>query len=702
MRRPVLPLLVLLPLLFLFSCSDDSTGPSGGADPEYEVVAEADVGTGGGTVGDDGVEVTVPAGAFAQEVTLTLSASTDDRPFGDDGDDVTYRLDGVPSDFSGALTITLRPESGVAAEPYVGLGRSALVTSLGDERVGYRVVTPAAEGDSLLSFELEPPTTEGKDEPSVISVVFSYLAGYDTYFSEHNYFQVAFPSGVTANQAAEVGVMLEDCYDLLGEDAGIGFSYANRTRWPIMVTIKELSPTVYGYAYSLPDDYNAGWLELNTLKLSDAANLRRTAGHEFFHLVQSWYYPEYTWTIWKYMWLDEACSVWSEALISGDDTYVSLIREGNEYEPFQGLANTATSGAQNHGYGMSAAVKYLADLYGDAVVESFYDGVLADEAPADCMLDAAGAYATPAVWWPEFLTAYCENTVYTDMPPADLAASLVTSSRRFKIEAASDTLKTFTNTYMDLSARMFRVDLDKAQWSDDEELVFSLDGDDGHGDLSIWSYGAGGLARLVGPVAGTQTVDGLQARHDANQDLLILVTNTRAVAPYQSTTDITLEVRLQAPQEILGADEVSCWSELIIARDTNTGPTSWSTSNITIVDGAFTGYTYIGTDVNALGDRDSIRAVIDPERMVLTEFQVFEWAANNSTDVPILRLEGSGEIALVKDQSNRYVARVEAAAACAVVDHISGYYDPYMNEYWYSLQSCTCDEDSYIELRFYF
>ncbi len=694
---PVLPALLLL-----VSCGGDSTGPAPAPEPEYEVVAEGDVDEGGGTVGDGTVEVSVPAGAVQDQTTLKILSSTGDRPFGDDGDGVVYRLEGLPADFAEPLTVTLRPETPVSAEPMVGVGRLALCPSAGEERMGYMVRSATAQGDSLLTFELAPSPGAAKDTPTIAAVAFLYLIGYDTYFSEHDHFAVAFPSGVTASQAAEVGIMLEEIYVELGEGEGLGFSYANRTHWPILVVLKELESTVFGYSYALPNDYNAGWLELNTLKLGDAADMRISAGHEFFHLVQTWYYPADGWTIWKYLWLEEACAVWSESVFGGNPGYVSPIRDGNEYEPFWGLANVSTSGKQNHGYGMSAAIKYLVDRFGESIVEAFFDGVHANEGTADCLLNVIGVHESPALWWPDFLSLYCENAVVSDMPAVDLARSLVHSSQRFAIAAPEDTLRSFTWEYMDLSARMFRVNLDKDEWDPNKELFFSLSGDDGHGDLTVWSYGSGPLVRLAGLAGGVQQVGDLQALHDANRDLLVLVTNTRAVAPYTSVRDITLEVHLKGPDEILESYEVSCWSDLLYMRDSSEGPWNSGSSEIVITNGAFTGNTFVGTDVNMFGDRDSIRVTVDPVQMKVVDFEVFAWKGNNRTDVPVYRLEGAGEIDLVKDQHNRYVARAEGAAACALIDHVSGHYDPDTNDWWYTILGCTCEPDSYVEFRFYF
>lgn len=696
MRKPYLALLCLLPLI---SCGGDSeTQAPAPVEDVFSAIETQEIDGTGGMIGDDTVVVTVPAGALSAAAELKLERSTEERPFGQDGDAVTYRLRGVPAGFTQPLTVRIAPQAPVDDVPYAALGTAGRSTSEDGEQVGYRVVPAVALGDTAISFTIDPQEAgPGKDNTSVMDVIFLYLQFYDCLYTEHQHFLVAFPSGVSTSQAAEVGVMLEQAYTTIHD--GLGFDFSRRTDWPIDVTLKELSPTVFGYQYSKPGSYEGGYLELNTLKLGETDDLRRTIGHEFFHIAQTLYYPPDQKVTDKFLWLEEACSVWSEVLFSANPDFVSLIRDGNQYEPYWGLADETFSGKQTHGYGMSAAVKYLAGRFGTSIVESFFDGVHADRHPADCMLDAAGAHESPALWWSDFLARYSENGIYSDMAPTDLALNFVTSSRRFTIDAPEDTLKTFSEGYLDLSGRMFRVDLDKDTWDPDRFLELSLAGDGGHGDLTVWSYGSGPLVRLSGPAAGTVRVENLQELKDANRDLLVLVTNGRAEPPYTTETDITLKVHLKGEPAILKYDIVSFRMDVVITRQTSDGPYTYGTTELVATRGAYDGFVYTGTHVNVYnGDRDSLVVRIDPLEPRVESFEVWSWKADNRTDVPVLRVEG-GDIPYIKDGYD-YLARVDGTDTCGKITHVSGDYDPNMNEYWYSYVSYACEADSYVQLKF--
>ena len=659
MRCAIL-VLSLLPLIG--SCSGDSgTNPPADPEPTYNVVAEAPVDAAGGTVGDGTVSVIVPAGAFSSEATLTVQASNDDHPFGVDSDPVTYRIDGIPGDFTAPLTVRLKPSAPVGDDPMVGYGIPAVATSTGEERMAYRVLPATAVGDSVVTFQIDPTAAEGKDGLLSLSAFFLYLIGYDTYISEHEHFLVAYPSGVNGGQAGEVGGMLENAYAMLGPGQ-IGFSYAKRTQWPIYVSIKELDPTLFGLCTALPNGYNAGWLELNSLKLVETEEMQRTIGHEFFHLVQSWQYPALSLTAGKYRWLEEACSVWSEGLFSDDEDFVSTIRGGNEIEPYYGLASTDESGTQIHGYGMSSAVKHLVDTYGQSIVPEFFEGVTENKSTAACMVDAVASHEGVPIWWQDFLIASTENRVYDDMPAAEAVTSLVGGSQRFEIEDEDDRLKTFTKTMMDLSGAMFRIDLEKDTWDPNESLTFTLSGDGGIGSLIAWSYGGGPLQRLAGPAYGELQIDDLQAVKDANRDIVVLVVNGNAMAPYTDTREITLDVELAKLPPSLDVTTITD------ARITVKSDNWWND----LPSVMFNDQIYIHADVSwsngalrCVTPNDTLSIVVNPETYELGNWSGAEHYTSIGGTWITNRLAGTGGFPLSEWSDSSLRFRIGGTETCA-------------------------------------
>lgn len=660
--------ILLLPLVLLLgSCGGDSgTSPAVDPEPTYNLVAEAPVDDTGGTVGNETVEVDVPAGAFSGEATLKILASNDDHPFGSDSDGVTYRIEGLPSDFSAPLTVRLKPSAPVDNEPLVGLGMTGLATSSGEEHLGYRVLPATAAGDTAVTFEITPTTPAGKDVGLPIAAAFLYLIGFDTYLSAPGHFVVAYPSGVTGAQASQVGLMLESAYDKFGA-GDMGFSYAKRTQWPIYVGIRELKPTLFGLCTALPNDYNAGWLELNSLKLAEAEEMQRTIAHEFFHLVQTWQYPAWSITIKKYLWLEEASAVWSEGLFTDDPDFVSTIRGGNEIEPYYGLANTEASGAQVHGYGMSSAVKHLVDTYGEAIVPELFEGVTENESTAACMIDAVSAHEGVPIWWQDFLIAYTENRVYDDFPPSQAVTSLVGGSQRFRIEDDTDRTMTFTKSMMDLSGAMFRIDLDKDTWDVDEILTFSLSDDNDLGSLTAWSYGSGPLERLAGPTYGDLEIADLQAIKDANRDIVVLVVNGNAMAPYTDKRDITLQVDLAKPPPSLNVMSINRAS-ISVTIDAVLSNASGPLPNYTVHAQANVSW-YNGA-LRCAVENDTFSIVVDPETYQLGSWSAVDKYESLGGNWIVKRLAGSGGLALDDWESNALRYRLQGPETCAHVTRV--------------------------------
>lgn len=658
-------ILILPVLLLIGSCGGDSgTNPEPNPEPTYTVVAETPIDAAGGTVGNENVSVEVPAGAFAAEAVLTIQASNDDRPFGSAGDGVTYRVEGIPDDFSAPLTVHLRPSAPIDDEPLIGFGTTGMATSTGEEHLGYRVLPATAVGDTVVTFEIEPVDAAGKNVGLPIAAAFLYLIGYDSYLSENEHFLVAYPSGVTGAQAGEVGGMLENAYNELGAE-GLGFSYANRTQWPIYVAIKELDSTLFGLCTVLPNGYNAGWLELNSLKLAEAEEMQRTIAHEFFHLVQSWQYPALSFTVHKYLWLEEACSVWSEGLFTDDQDFVSTIRAGNEIEPYYGLANTVTSGTQLHGYGMSSVIKHLVDAFGEAIVPEIFEGVTENESTAACLINAVSSHEGVPVWWQDFLIASTENEVYPDMPAAQAVSSLVGGSQRFRIEDDDDRSMTFTKNMMDLSGAMYRIDTDKDTWDPDEILTLTLSGDGGLGSLTAWSYGSGPLVRLAGPTYGDLEIGDLQAIKDANRDIVVLLVNGNAMAPYTDKRDISLQVELAKPPpefDVTTANravfEVTVDAQISNASSELHGYTIHAQANVSWSNGA----------LRCATENDSFTIVVDPETYELGAWSAVDKYTSIGGTWYVKRLAGTGGFSLSDWDENTLIYRITGPEVC---DHLT-------------------------------
>ncbi len=141
--------------LLLGCSSDDPTSPD--ANDPYILETTATIGSGGGTLAVDDFELTVPAGAFADESEVELYAATDEVPAGDARVTRTFRLDGVPTNLDEPLTVRLRYDGTLSERSVIAFEMRA--TANGDTLRTYLEID-ATEVEGYLVGEL-PATTKG-------------------------------------------------------------------------------------------------------------------------------------------------------------------------------------------------------------------------------------------------------------------------------------------------------------------------------------------------------------------------------------------------------------------------------------------------------------------------------------------------------------------------------------------------------------
>ena len=137
----------------------------------------------------------------------------------------------------------------------------------------------------------------------------------------------------------------------------IGFSFAKRNK-QIQVEVKKLSGAD-AYGYFIPSRYSSDWnsLVINSQKLSEKEEIKRTIMHEMTHFVQYYYDPR--WLVTKsfvggdFLWMDEAVAVWAESLyVEG----ISSVQLGNQFCPLEGFSPLTGEEKNAHGYGMAGLV----------------------------------------------------------------------------------------------------------------------------------------------------------------------------------------------------------------------------------------------------------------------------------------------------------------------------------------------------------
>ncbi|MBD3290704.1 hypothetical protein GF337_18000 [candidate division KSB1 bacterium] len=539
-------LLLVLALLIFFSCSGKkSTNPS---EVEDTLLATLNVGAEGGTLSSEKFSLQIPAGAFTSQVELKLHSPEQQSPLGADAITDLFMVEGIPSEFSKPLRILLKHSTDISNEAAIAVGEKLYIKSLDLSQDAYQLVS-AKDSAGYLVFQLPVPPISaandlnlGKFLDQQISDETLYFQGSDfitSVLSSQGHFKIETTlKSINKNSLTELGNHLEEAYSILKT---LGFEHEEKRDYPVDVTVLPLDDDKYGYySYSM---FYGGYLEFNSKKITEAEELRLTAGHEFFHLVQGLYDNRSAYSKAKfssdYEWLDEATAVWIEEKFTTTPNFVSSVRSGNEMAPFNGAEKGAAENARYHGYGMSSAIKYLTAQYGEDKLVQIYKHIFSGSKPVAAIEKGTeGA----SVWYGTFLRDYILGNLYGLLP--SFWVSRVHGE--FSIDTDSDTLETFTDQFPDLSGRLYRIALNYADIDSSATLEFTASG--GENEITVFKYKSRTIQYLNSESENLSIPD-VRIMKDEGWHLIALVTNKRSVSPYTESSEINLEIRLKEPPE---------------------------------------------------------------------------------------------------------------------------------------------------------
>ncbi len=536
--------------------------------PSEELLSSDIVSYSGKVITNEDLTVTIPAGTFSSNTEVSIYRLYTSHPFGEHAISSGYRIEfsQLPSK---PVEIMVRYYKTPSGETVVAVGETTFIKSIGGE-TETSLFLPATLSNGYAIAEFPPVTVSSSmiiDRVSARSSGYSFdvwvLSGYAKYETQH--FKIYFPASLAYSSAiASLGNALENAYDTY---KSMGFDYSGRTKWPMTVIVKKLKSDVYGFYSSSIFGINYGTIEINEDKIGDTDQLRITAGHEFFHFVQSLYDPRSSisqakgW-FYTHYWLDEATAVWAEEKFSHYQNYISPIRSGVEAAPLSGMHAGSINDAKNHGYGMSALVKYLVGKYGESVLVDIYKQIKTGDHPVEAIWDSVG---DPSDWYADFLKEYCLGSIYDDFNPlSDL-------SGKFEIASDKDTYTSFTESYPDLSGKLFLIRLNYPNMSSSAQITIKDDNVWGH--MAVFKVKSHSIVYIDSDYHQI-TISNLRELQDNGWNLLVLMTNTRAVYPYTDHTEIKLEMNVSnlAPKEIwrgtwsgkfcfkFDSDE-TCWDE---------------------------------------------------------------------------------------------------------------------------------------------
>ena len=464
MKHTTKTLFIILTVFFtcLLSqgCSENSpTSP----DPEVKdtpILASKMIDNSGGTIITDDFEVIIPAGAFKTSQEIKILGSTEDNLFSSNAISDFIVLEGLPTEFFEPVKVKIKYDGTLSDSSFIAVGEHNFVHSLNGETTAYNLISAHDSSGYLVatlpvveSNVLFKRTVNSSTNADELSINLGAIAGYVSYKSQQGHFLINTPASVIT-QAYDLADYLETAYSKF---ESIGFSYSKRTKWPVDVTIKRLDTDkseVYGYSINSMWGNNYGYMQFNFDKIDETENMKVTAGHEFFHLVQSLYNPRYGYSKAKSpmptYWLDEASAVWSESFFSSTANYLSPIFSDNVFDVFKGAkTGNVKSTSEQYGYGMASFIKYITKKYGDGKLVDVYNNIYNGKSPFQSLSDILPINA--GFSWHSYLKSLLTFDLYSGdtFRPAVLLSYPTGEHQKFTIKSASDTLATYKSQLSD-------------------------------------------------------------------------------------------------------------------------------------------------------------------------------------------------------------------------------------------------------------
>lgn len=540
---------ILILLLSLAACKDKSSSEP--EETENPPLASEQIDMNGGGVEYEDLVVNVPAGSFAGSSEIKILKDESINPGIQNIYSEVYVIDGIPENYSLPIEVKLNSSAVFEGEPVVVVGEEVFSRKEGTSEFSYNLLDAVEEAGAVIAQLPVPDNGLFKSSNTLqeeIRIAVMVAARVTTYTTPQGHFKIDVEgTSISINALEALGNYLEEAYNYYQT---IGFSYSARTNWPMSVTVTS-SQTNYGeYSNSRWGD-NYGYIEFRPTDVVNAESdpeVRRTAGHEFFHFVQSLYDPRNRFSKatgnYDWYWFDEACGTWSEEKFSDETPYQSNNFKLNTGVVLNGLQKGAEIDGRKHGYGMTSLIKYLTVQFEEEVLFDIYTKILAGKSALDAIFEET---YEPKELVPQFFMAMVLGNIY------NVGQGFWRSNfnEEFTISTLDDVPKTYTHSYPDFGAKTFKVPINYPGARSSQILNAEASNPDSY-IIAMKSFG-GGQWQMVQNGFGNISIPDVKSLNDDNAEMFFIVVNLDAGGDYKGNDDISLTINVEE------SEYNTCW-----------------------------------------------------------------------------------------------------------------------------------------------
>ena len=560
--KQFLYLLLSFSCIWILGCSEDSTtAPE--EDGNYYLETTETIGTTGGTIEIDDFSLTIPSGAFTSDQTIEVYASSDDQPFDQTQVTRSFRLIGLPDEISTPLRLSIKYDGVLSDESYIAYGALHYDYLVGDTTMVFNL-WDASDSSGTLICELPLSFGISSQNPSGIAsplknmdeipeaLVLIGITGHKTHRTPH--FNIKYPIHLTSVNINDVGNLLEYDYSVIVDSLHLSFEETDWHFSRIPVVIEQLYDKHGGYsgfAAYIWQRNDESTIQLNQKKLVEGHlnSVRIQAGQLLLAGVTRSY--DDAALSHAHLWFHMAITRWAECKFTDDAGYAyPELFHGKELAPFDGIRAGATEDADtefDHGIGMSAVIEYLVNdpRFGEQGLRDALERIWGGSSATYALLNTVNAFVTE--WWPDFFKSYVGGEIYGVGKDVFLAGANLSGT--WTIDDGNDTDSTFTLNYPDLSAKLFKINLEYGSIDPAASLALDLSsevstpisvmlfGVEGN-ELKYWGHSTAlGSTSLLVP-------DVKDLYDDGWRELLVVVVNCDVSDTYLEETEITLEMKV--------------------------------------------------------------------------------------------------------------------------------------------------------------
>lgn len=532
----------LLNILILFNigCSDDPSSPN--VEEEIPLVS-ATIGSAGGIIETDDVSISIPSGAFDGNYDIAISEISDDGGFGENTISGSFMIKGLPSSYSEPIKIKVKYIGELSGNSFLAVGNDVFDEVNSDTSFEYQLFE-ATDSAGFLIGKIPGINLEEFNKSSYnldfynssIDRIIKVISAYREKRSENFVFHYPI---VLESYIANVEKTFEDVFNIISSDLDLSF-YPKPEHQTVIIKYFQSEKAVFGWPKGFGEDQQYFFVaNINHILKNDFDGIKKSLGNVILNLELIYYknLGEFKKTIIS----------WAEELFTDGEFKYPDNFEQYVMETFKGLKNYSDN-EEGHSIGLASILKYLAtdeELFGMKGLRKMHSNISKDVDPIVALLKTIDGNVVD--WMPDFTKKYLMGEIY-DLPQSSFIENV---ELEWNVNITTDTLKKFdyfpANYYQDISAKLFRVNLNYQPPDDTYNMLISMKGPVTEFGLSLVVFGIQNyeLTYLETTHAQDFIIPNLKEYYDAEiTQFLIVLVNGLGIPPYMGESDIDLNIKI--------------------------------------------------------------------------------------------------------------------------------------------------------------